>query len=105
MAGVPVPAYQQLWMDKRSSLKTECKAIVSTHSDAAPSLQQLFKVLCAIEDLASKEWTAIISSAEDNRENYSKALHGKTLFSALYGTYTVTLSDLKNVLTASTQEV
>jgi hypothetical protein len=69
-------------------------------------------VLCSTEDLASctpasvgesGEWAVIVSSAEDNRESYCKALSGKTLFSALYGTYTVTLNELKNVLKASGQ--
>jgi hypothetical protein len=73
-------------------------------------MQQLFKVLCAIEDLASytpasvgesEEWAAIVSSAEDNHESYCKALHRKTLFSTL--TYTMTLNELKNVLKASSQ--
>jgi hypothetical protein len=72
-------------------------------------MHQLHKVLCAIEDLASftpstvgesVEWAAIVSSAEDNRESFCKALRGNPLFSALYGTYTVTL---KNVLKASSQ--
>jgi hypothetical protein len=88
MAGVPVLAYQQLWMDKRSSLKTEHNSIVGTDSDATATIQQLLKVLCSIEDLASyttsvggsEEWVATVSSAEDNR----KALHGKTLFSVLF---------------------
>jgi hypothetical protein len=31
----------------------------------------------------SKEWAAIISSAEDNRESYCKALRGKPLYNAL----------------------
>jgi hypothetical protein len=79
MAGVAVPVYQEFWTDKRSSFKTEYKAIISTHPDAAPSMQQLFKVLCDIEDLGSytsvsvgesEEWAVIINSAEDNRENY-----------------------------------
>jgi hypothetical protein len=42
-------------------------------------MQQIFKVLCAIEDLASytpvsvcanEEWAAIVNSAEDNRKSY-----------------------------------
>jgi hypothetical protein len=70
-------------------------------------------VLCSIEDLASctpasvgksEEWAAIVRLAEDNRESYYKALRWKTLFSALYGTYAVTLNELKNVLKASSQE-
>jgi hypothetical protein len=67
-------------------------------------MQQLFKVLCDIEDLASytsasvgesEEWVTIISSAEDNRENYCKVLRRKPLFSALYDTNTVTPNELK----------
>jgi hypothetical protein len=77
------------------------KDIANMYPDATPSIQQLLKVLCDIEKLAystptsvgeSKEWAAIISSAENNREDYCKVLKGKTLFSALYGTYTVTHS-------------
>jgi hypothetical protein len=112
MAGVPVPAYQQFWVDKWSSLKNEHKALVSKYPDAAASRKQLFKVLCNLEDLASytplsvgqsEEWAAITSSAE-NREIFCKVLRGKTLFSALYGTYTVTLNELKSVLKASSQQ-
>jgi hypothetical protein len=75
--------------------------IVGTHPDAYAYMQQLFKVLCAIDDLASytpasvgesEEWAAIVSSAEDTRESYCKPLHDKILFSALYGTYTVTFN-------------
>jgi hypothetical protein len=71
------------------------------------------KVLCEIENLAnstpisvgeSKEWAAIISSAEDNREDYCKVLKGKTLFIALYGMYTLTLLDLKKIQKDSTQQ-
>jgi hypothetical protein len=112
MTGVPVPTYQQFWTDKRSALKTENSDIVATHPDAIASMHQLHKVLCAIEDLASfthstvgesVEWAAIVSSAEDNRKSFCKALRSKPLFSALYGTYTVTLNELKNVLKASSQ--
>jgi hypothetical protein len=112
MAGVPVPTYQQFCADKRSAIKTEYKDIVATHPDAAAYMHQLLKVLCDIEGLAcftpssadeSGEWAAIVSSAEENRESYCQALHGKPLFSALYGTYTVTLNEMKNVLKASSQ--
>jgi hypothetical protein len=72
----------------------------------------LFKVLCDLEDLASytplsvgqsEDWANITSSAEENRGNFCKALQGKRLFSALYGTYTVTLNELKSFLKASSQ--
>jgi hypothetical protein len=112
MAGVPTPAYHNFWTDKRSSLKTELIEIIGTHPDAAAPMQQLYQVSCQIEDLASytpasvgesEEWAAIVSSAEDNSESYCNALRGKLLFSALYGTYTVTLNELKNLLKASSQ--
>jgi hypothetical protein len=75
-------------------------------------MKQLFKVLCDIEDLAgyipasvseSEEWAAIVRAAEDNRESYYVVLRGKTLYSALYGTYTVTLNEFKSILKASIQ--
>jgi hypothetical protein len=78
MAGLPVPAYNQFW-DKRLSLKTQYKNIANKYPDAAPTMQQLFNVLCDIENLAnstpisigeSKEWAAIIASAENNPEDY-----------------------------------
>jgi hypothetical protein len=104
MAGVPVTAYKHFWTDKQLSLKTQCKDIANKYSDAAPTMQQLVKVLCDTENLANstpisvgegEEWAAIISSAEDNREDYCKVLSRKTLLSALYGTYTVTLHNLR----------
>jgi hypothetical protein len=39
---------------------------------------------------------------EENRANFCKALSVKTLYSALYGSYTVTFNDLKDLLKAST---
>jgi hypothetical protein len=94
-------------MDKRSSLKKQFQSIEEKYPDATPAIKPLFKVLCNIEDLVgftpallgqSGEWAAIISSAEESCENYCKALRGKTLFSTLYRTYTVTLNELKAVL-------
>jgi hypothetical protein len=45
----------------------------------------------------SEEYAAVIRAAENNLESYSVALQGKTLYSALYGNYTVTLNELKSV--------
>jgi hypothetical protein len=53
MAGVPVLAYQLFWMDMRMSLKTENNSLVGMHPDVVASIEQLLKVLCSIEDLAS----------------------------------------------------
>jgi hypothetical protein len=49
-----------------------------------------------------EQWSSIISMAEEDRQNFSKVFSGKNLFSALYGTYTVALHELKAVLKAST---
>jgi hypothetical protein len=45
---------------------------------------------------------AIVNGVEENRVSYYKGLHRKPLFSALYGTYTIALRELKAVLRAST---
>jgi hypothetical protein len=54
----------------------------------------------AVEE--SAEWTAVFNDAGENRVSYCKAQSGKAIFSALYGTYTVTLSELRALLKAST---
>jgi hypothetical protein len=113
MAGVPAPAYQQFWADKRSSLQTEHKDLVTKYPDAAASIKQLFKVLRDLEDLASytplsvgqsEECATITSIAEENKESFCRALREKTLFSALYGTYTVALNELRSLLKASSKQ-
>jgi hypothetical protein len=68
-------------------------------------------MLCEIEDVAgytsasvgdSDQWSSIMNTAEDKVQNSCKALGGKTLYSALYGTYTVALPELKVLLKEST---
>jgi hypothetical protein len=44
-----------------------------------------------------------VNSAEENRANFCKVLDGKRLFSTLYGTYTVTLKELKAFLKVNAQ--
>jgi hypothetical protein len=41
-----------------------------------------------------------VNSAEENRVSYCRALARKNLYSALYGTYTVTLKELKELVKA-----
>jgi hypothetical protein len=104
MGDVLVPRYQTFWTNKRSTQKSEYQTLVQQYPDADAQLQQLLKVLRDIEDVAghtpalvgeSAEWAAIVNAAEENGASYCKGLHGKPLFSALYGTYTVTLDELK----------
>ncbi|XP_023725873.1 uncharacterized protein LOC111874531 [Cryptotermes secundus] len=113
MAGASVPGYHAFWTEKRASLQAECKENVKQYPAADEHYRRLFKIICDIEDVASftpatigesVEWAAIINAAEESREGYCKALKGKILFSALYGTYTVTLNDLKSLVKARTSE-
>jgi hypothetical protein len=85
--------------------------ISATISQADAQLKQLLKMLGDIEDVArhiaasvgaSAEWSAIVNAAEENGASYCKGLLGKPRFSALYGTYTVTLQELKAVIKART---
>jgi hypothetical protein len=111
MAEVPVSGYQSFWTNTRSALKSEYHSLIGQFPDANAQLKKLFNVLGDIEGVAvytpasvgnSDQWSAIVNSAEDNRQNLCKALSGKILYSALYATYTVTLQELKAVLKAKT---
>jgi hypothetical protein len=86
MAAVPVPGYQAFCADKSASLEAEYKTLIGKYLDAVTQHRQLYKSLCVIEDVAgfmpavvgeSAEWTAIISTAEENRANYCKVLSKK----------------------------
>jgi hypothetical protein len=125
MAKVPVLGYQSFRTykcstlksechkvigQKCSTLKSECHKVIGQIPDTGIQLKQLFKVSYTIEDVAGyttasvgerEQWSAIIDGAEENK-NCCKALSGKTLFSALYATYTVALQELKAVLKVST---
>jgi hypothetical protein len=90
-----------------NSLSSEYKVIVRKYPEAENVMQQLYDVLGDIVSLAgctpssvggSEAWKTIIDHAEQDKQNLCKVLQRKRLFSALYGTYTVTLNDLKNAL-------
>jgi hypothetical protein len=94
MTDVPVLRYQSFWANKRSTLKSEYLSLKGQFRDADTQLKMLFEVLGDTEDVArytpafvgeGKQWSAIVNS-DENRQNICKALNGKTLFSALYGT-------------------
>jgi hypothetical protein len=99
MADVPGPGFRKYWRQKLSSLKSQCHAITNKYPEAVSVVQQVCKLLSDIETLAkytpakvvkSSQWITIVNSAEENRGNFCKILEGKPLFSALYGTYTLT---------------
>jgi hypothetical protein len=93
-------------------LKSESHTITNKYLEAASVVQQVYKVLSDIENLAvcapvevgeSSEQTSIVNSAEENRANFCKALIGKPLFRALYSMYMVTLNEPKAVPKANAQ--
>jgi ElaB/YqjD/DUF883 family membrane-anchored ribosome-binding protein len=102
--------YQAFWADKHVTLKSEYRQLLGQFPDEEAQLKQLFKEVCDIEVVAgytpasvgeSEQWSSIVNIAEENRQNFCQALNEKTLFSALYGTYTVALQELKALLKAS----
>jgi hypothetical protein len=65
---------------------------VQQYPNADAPIKQLFNGLGDIQDVAgrapasvveSAEWVTIVNAAEENGAHYCKALHGKTLSSAL----------------------
>jgi hypothetical protein len=111
IADIPVPGYQAFWMDTCKKLKSDYQQLIGQFPDTDTQLKQLFKVICDIKEMArytpasmgeSEQWSPTNSTAEENRQNFCKALTGKTLFSALYGIYTVTLHELKAVVQTNT---
>jgi hypothetical protein len=107
MASAEIPAYEQFWLREYNSSQSEYKDIISKYPDAGKVLRDVYKVLGDIVSLAGctpanigtcSEWTRIVDSAKESRIGLCKCLKRKNLFSALYGTYSVTLSDLKSVL-------
>jgi hypothetical protein len=107
ISDIPVQGYKALGME----LKSEYLKLIGQFPYADAQMKQLFKVIRDIEEMArytsasvgeSEQWSSIVNTAEENRQNFCKVLNGKNLFSALYGTYTVALHELKAVLKAST---
>jgi hypothetical protein len=106
--------HQAYWAEQRETLKSEYRQLLGQFpdADADAQLKQLFKVLCDIENVAeytpapvgeSEKWSSIVNVVEEKRQNFCKALTGKTLFTALYGTYTVALQELKTLLKVHAQ--
>jgi hypothetical protein len=111
MADIPMPGYQAFWTDTYKKLKSEFQQLIGQFPDADAQLKQLLKVIRDIEEMArytpasmgeSEQWSSIVSTAEENRQNFCEVLNGKNLFNTLHGTYTVDLHELKAVLKAST---
>jgi hypothetical protein len=70
-------------------------------------LQQVYRVLGDLVSLAgctpksvgdSDAWVRTVDAAKRDKLSLSKILKGKSFYSAVYGTYSVTLSELKTIL-------
>jgi hypothetical protein len=102
---------QAFWTDTCKKLKSEYQQLIEQFLDADAQLKQVFKVICNIEEMArytptsvggSEQRSSIIIMTEENKQNFCKVINGKNLLSALYGTYTIALHELKPVLRAGT---
>jgi hypothetical protein len=110
MADVAEAIFRKYRRQELSSLNSQCHAITNKYPEAVSVVQQVHKMLSDIEILANAhllkwgetERTTVVNSAE-NRANFCKFLDGKSIFSALYGMYTVTLNKLKAVLKVGAQ--
>jgi hypothetical protein len=111
MEDVTVTGYQTLRTNTLFTLKSEYQILVQQYPEASAQIKQLLQVLGDIEDVARHipasvgeraEWSAIVNAAEENGASYCKGLHGYPHFSALYGTYRVTLQELKAMRKTST---
>jgi hypothetical protein len=97
------------------NLQTSYKGIIAKHPDSDGVLQQVYKVLGDLVSLAgctptnvgeSEQWVHTVNAAITDKISLSKILKGKSLYSALYGAYTValTISELKAILQGSAKK-
>jgi hypothetical protein len=98
MADTPVPGYQAFWTDTCNKLKSKYQQVIGQFPGTDAQLKQLFIIIRDIKEMArytpasegeSEQWSSIVNTAEENKQNFCKVLNGKNLFNALYGTYTV----------------
>jgi hypothetical protein len=86
MDDIPMPGYQAFWTDTDNKLKLEYQQLIGQFPDADAQLKQLLKVIYYIEEMArytpasvgeSEQWSTTVSTAEENTQNFCKALNGK----------------------------
>jgi hypothetical protein len=108
-----VTSHEFFWLQEVNNLQIAYKKIIAKYSDADSVLQQVYKVLGYILRLAcctstsdgeSEMWIRAVDTANNDKISLTKILRGKSLYSALYGTYTMTLSELKAVLQGSAKK-
>jgi hypothetical protein len=103
----------QFWLDERHTLRTGYKNIVAQYPEANVVFNHVYDILGTIASLVRStprqitngaSWQDIVKSAHKDQESLCNALGGKRLYSALYGTYTVALSELNSLVQTSTSE-
>jgi hypothetical protein len=103
-------AHERYWLQEVKSLQASYKGIVAQYPDADDVLQQVYRVLGDLVSLAgctptnvaeSEQWVHTVNAAIADKVSLAKIMKGKSLYSALYETYTVALSELKAILQGS----
>jgi hypothetical protein len=98
--------HKTFWHLEEKSLKADHKEIVARHPEADSVLKQTFRVLGDIVSLArntpdsvgdGEEWKQVICNIIEDKTHLCSLLQGKRLYCALYGMYTVVLSDLTDI--------
>lgn len=107
VAWVPALGYEEHWHTQLEFLGTEYKDVVIKHPDAKDVIRKVQDILNDISRLAGctpkkigecDDWQNIVRRAEADRVSLSRVLEVKTLFGALCGLYSLTLTDLKYLL-------
>jgi hypothetical protein len=101
MVQVPPLAYEEHWHIELDSLRAESKAILKKHPEASEAIERVRGILRDVASLAgctpkktgeSEEWVSVVHLAEADRVRFCRALEGKSLLTALYGVYSITLN-------------
>jgi len=99
--------YEEHWHNELKSLRKEYKELIKQHLDARDTIQKVHNILNDIVRLAgytprkigkNEAWDCVVSRTEADKMSLCRVLDGKSLFSALYGVYSLNLAELKAVL-------
>jgi hypothetical protein len=114
MAGITAMNFELYWQKEVEALRMAYKKVMATHHlEVKKAMERVHEVLSDIASLAgctprevgeSKEWVSIVEKSEAGRINLFELLEGETLFSALYGVYSLAFVQLKKVLQNSKEK-
>jgi hypothetical protein len=110
MAQLPLFPHEEHWHIELEFQRVESKALLKKHPEVREAIKRVHVMLIDIASLVectpkkiaeSKEWATLFHRVEADRVSLCRMLEGKTLFSNLYGVYSITVSELKVVLQQS----